>query len=200
MNLNEETINRNYGTWIECLKNYECLSDSMISDIGEDIKNASWALDSKNGAGKGSMLNVVLKHLCTIAVHINNCAFGENSKGVDKHPLLKVDKKSLMKVLLLQHISKAMIFMPTTEQWKKNKGMVYDFNNELTTSMKLGERSIFLCMKYGINLTEEEYEAMRIIDKDEDKSYGFINPLCEIVKIANQLTAIETYQNNKQNN
>lgn len=194
MNLSEEIINKNYVTWTECLKNYDCLSDEMLEDIGEDIKNASWSLDVKNGAGRGSMLRVVLKNLCTIAAHINDGAFGDNGKGGDKHQLLKVDRKSLMKVLLLQHISKAIIFTPTTEQWKKNKGMLYDFNNELSTTMKLGERSIFICMKYGIKLTEEEYEAMRIVDKDEEKSYGFLNPLCEIVKIANQLTAIEVFR------
>ena len=55
-------------------------------------------------------------------------------------------------------------------------------------------------MKYGIELNEEEYEAMRIIDKDEDKTNSFTQPLCAIVKIANQLTAIEKYReyiNNK---
>ena len=89
------------------------------------------------------------------------------------------------------------MFVPVTEQWKINKGILYDFNNELPSSLKLGERSIYLCMKYGIKLSEEEYEAMRILDKDEDKTNSFMNPLCEIVKIANQLAAIELCQKNK---
>lgn len=194
MILTDETINKNYLIWIECLKKYDCLSDSLLEDIGEAIKNASWALNEQNGAGRGTMLNIVIKNLCTIATHINDGAFGVNSKGTDKHPLLKVDPKTLMRVLLLQHISKAEIFVPTTEQWKKNKGNLYDFNNDLKTTLKLGERSIFLCMKHGITLSEDEYEAMRIVDKDEDKTNAFLNPLCEIVKIANQLTAIEVYR------
>ena len=52
-------------------------------------------------------------------------------------------------------------------------------------------------MKYGITLTEEEYEAMKICDKDEEKNNSFITPLAELVKIANQLTAIEVYRKNK---
>ena len=65
------------------------------------------------------------------------------------------------------------------------------------TSMKLGERSLFICSKYNIQFTEEEYAAMKILDKDEDKTNSFITPLEQLVKISNQLTAIETYQKNK---
>ena len=38
---------------------------------------------------------------------------------------------------------------------------------------------------------------MKILDKDEDKTNSFITPLEQLVKISNQLTAIETYQKNK---
>jgi hypothetical protein len=67
----------------------------------------------------------------------------------------------------------------------------------MQTSLKLGERSIFMCQKYGIKLTEEEFDAMKICDKEEDKNNSFTTPLAELVKIANQLTAIEIYQKNK---
>ena len=72
----------------------------------------------------------------------------------------------------------------------------------MTTTLKCGERSIFLCQKYGIKLSEEEYEAIRIIDKDDEnkKADTYVNPLCQMVKIANQLTAIEChrqYENKK---
>ena len=155
--------------------------------------------DSSGASYQGSLLNVVLNNLCVIATHINEGGFGINGNGKEKHPYLYVDKKSLMKVLLLQHISKAELFVPSKEQWKINKGMLYEFNSELATSLKLGERSIFLCMKYGIKLTEEEYDAMKVCDKDEEKNNSFVTPLAELVKIANQLTAIETYQKYKNN-
>ena len=86
------------------------------------------------------------------------------------------------------------MFVSCKEQWKINKGMNYEFNNELSTSLKLGDRSAFICQKYGIKLTEEEYEAMKICDKEEEKNNSFVTPLAELVKIANQLTAIETYR------
>lgn len=201
MCITEEKINKNYLLWTEYLKKYDCYSEELINDYGDAIRIGAFAMSDSSGASyQGSLLNVVLNNLCVIATHINEGGFGINGNGKEKHPYLYVDKKSLMKVLLLQHISKAELFVPSKEQWKINKGILYEFNSELATSLKLGERSIFLCMKYGIKLTEEEYDAMKICDKDEEKNNSFVTPLAEIVKIANQLTAIETYQKYKQSN
>lgn len=194
--ITEEKINSNYILWIERLKKYNCYSDEMINEIGNKIKLASFSLCTTTGSAYcGSMINTVLNHLCTIAYHINEDAFGFNTKQKDKHPFLKVNSDSLMRVLLLQHISKAELFVPQSEQWKINKGYPFEFNGELLSSLKTGERSIFLCQKYGVKLKEEEYEAMRIIDKEEDfKNNSYANPLSTIVRIANQFVAIETYR------
>ena len=200
MCITEEKINKNYLLWTEYLKKYDCYSEELINDYGDAIRIGAFAMSDSSGASyQGSLLNVVLNNLCVIATHINEAGFGINGNGKEKHPYLYVDKNSLMKVLLLQHISKAELFVPSKEQWKINKGMLYEFNSELATSLKLGERSIFLCMKYGIKLTEEEYDAMKVCDKDEEKNNSFVTPLAELVKIANQLTAIETYQKYKNN-
>lgn len=195
MYISEEKINKNYLLWIDCLKKYNCYSENFIEDYGDLIKNASFSMtESSGGAYQGALLDVVLSNLCVIATHINEKAFGENSKGNLMHPFLLVNKNSLMKVLLLQHISKAEMFVMSNEQWKINKGILYEFNSGLTTSLKLGQRSAFICSKYNIQLTEEEYEAMLICDKEEEKNNSFVTPLAEIVKIANQLTAIEIYR------
>ena len=194
----EEKINRNYLLWTEYLKKYNCYSEGLINDYGDAIKVASFAMnETSGGAYQGSLLDIVLSNLCVIASHINENAFGLNEKGKIKHQFLQVDKNSLMKVLLLQHISKAEMFVSSNEQWKINKGMFYEFNPNLATALKRGERSVFMCMKYGIKLTEEEYEAMKVCDKEEEKNNSFVTPLAELVKIANQLTAIEIYQRNK---
>ena len=108
-----------------------------------------------------------------------------------KHPFLSVNMDMLMRVLLLQHISKAELYIPQTENWKKNKGFLYDFNGEIESQLKLGERSAFLCMKHGIKLSELEFEAMTIIDKDEKSFNSHQTPLVILVKMINQLVAIE---------
>ena len=201
MTLTEEKINKNYLLWIEQLKKYNCYSEELIEDYGDKIKIASFSLNDISGSAyQGSLLDVVLYNLCAIANHINEKAFGMNNKGKVQHNHLYVNKSNLFKVLLLQHISKSEMFVPVTEQWKINKGIFYEFNPNLMTSMKLGERSLFICSTYGIQFTEEEYAAMKVLDKDEDKTNSFITPLEQLVKISNQLTAIETYQRNKNSN
>lgn len=199
MFITEEKINRNYLLFIDYLKKYDCYSDTLIEKYGESIKVATFATNEiSGGAYQGSLLDIVLNHLCVIAVHVNEGAFGTNQNNAIKHPHLYVDKNKLMKVLLLQHISKAVMFVNATEQWKINKGMLYEFNPSLLSAMKLGERSLFMCMECGITLTEEEYDAMRVLDKDEDKTNSFVTPLAELVKMANQYTVIEIYQKNRE--
>ena len=55
-------------------------------------------------------------------------------------------------------------------------------------------------MKYGIELTEEEFEAIRIIDKEDSVANQYITPLCQLVKMANQLVSIELYRKHKEQN
>lgn len=198
--LSIEKINSNFILWIERLQKYNCYSQRLIDEMGDLIKNASFSLTENSGSAyQGSMIDVVLNNLCRLGYELNENCFGYQNNKI-KHKHLYVNQNMLMRVLLLQHIAKAEMFVIQNNQWKAKNGYIYDFNDELKTSLKLGERSIFLCMKYGIELNEEEYEAMRIIDKDEDKTNSFTQPLCAIVKMANQLTAIEKYReyiNNK---
>ena len=46
-------------------------------------------------------------------------------------------------------------------------------------------------MKHGIKLSELEFEAMTIIDKDEKTFNSHQTPLVILVKMINQLVAIE---------
>ena len=46
-------------------------------------------------------------------------------------------------------------------------------------------------MKHGIKLSELEFEAMTIIDKDEKPFNSHQTPLATLVKIINQLVTIE---------
>lgn len=197
--LTVEKINLNYITFCNKLQKYNCYSEQMINDLGENLKNASFSLTSDTGSAyQGSLIDIILNHLCSIAYNINEILFGTNSK----FPNMRVNIDMLMRVLLLQHISKAEMFIDTRDKWKISKGILYDFNPDLKCTLKLGERSLFLCQKYGIELSEEEYEAVRILDKPEDdKSQYYINPLCLIVKMANHFVAVEMRQkhlNNKQ--
>lgn len=196
--LTQEKINLNFVTFCKKLEKYNCYSERMMAEMGELIKNCSFALNEDSGSAyDGSMIDVVLNTLCSAAYNINEAVLGVNNKF--SH--MKVNTDMLMRVLLLQHISKAEMFVPQTEPWKYKKGLYYDFNQDLASTLKLGERSLYLCQKYGIELAEEEYEAIRIIDKlDDDKINSFVSPLCLLVKMANQLTAVTMKQRHDLNN
>lgn len=183
--LTQEKINSNFVQYVKRLEKYNCYSESLMNDLGENIKNCSFSMNDDSGSAyQGSMIDVVLNILCKIAYNINEKAF-------ENEPNLKVNTAMLMRVLLLQHIAKAQMFVPQRESWKLKKGFLFDFNDDLKTTLKLGERTIFLCQKYDIKLNEEEYEALRYIDKADDKSDYMVSPLCAIVKTANIMTAIE---------
>lgn len=197
--LTPEKINLNYITFCNKLKKYNCYSEQMINEIGEQLKDCSFSMNDDSGSAyQGSMIDIVLNHLCSVAYNINEVVFGPTGKFNS----MRVNPDMLMRVLLLQHIAKAEMFVNTRDTWKVKKGMLYEFNTNLKASLKLGERSLYLCQKYGIELAEEEYEAIRIIDKSEDdKIMFYINPLCSIVKMANQFVAVEMrqkYINNKE--
>lgn len=196
--LTTEKINLNFITFCKKLEKYNCYSEQMINELGEEIKNCSFSLNEDTGSCyQGSMIDIVLNHLCSIAYNVNECVFGINGRFSE----MKVNPDMLMRVLLLQHLAKAEMFVPQREQWKIKRGQYYDFNPDLKSSLRLGERSLYLCQKYGIEVSEEEFEAIRIIDKlDDDKINSFLTPLCSIVKMANQFVAVEMrqkYLNNK---
>lgn len=192
MELTEEKRNLNFVLWTKKLKDYNCYSESLINELGEKLKNASFNMNEANGGCyEGSLIEVILNNLCTLGYHINELAFGLNDKGKRNHPFLNVNIEMIMRVLLLQHISKAEYFITQTENWKNNKGYLFDFNGELETQLKMGERSAFLCMKHGIQLSEIEFEAMTIVDKDDKCFNSHQNQLVVLVKTINQLVAVE---------
>lgn len=196
-----EKINSNFVAYTKRLEKYGVYSEEMMNDMGDLIKDASFGMQEESGAAyQGSMIDVVLNTLCKIGYEINEKCFG----GTDKveHPLMKVNLDMLMRVLLLQHIAKCEMFVPQREQYWIRKGKLYEFNDKLDiTGMKLGERSLYLCQKYGIKLNEVEYDAMKSIDKtDDDKSLFFISPLAAIVRAANMFTNIELRAKWEKNN
>lgn len=192
--LTQEKINSNFVMYCKLLEKYNCFSQKMIDDLGDDIKNCSFAMNEDSGSAyQGSMIDITINILCKIAHNINEKGFSDN-------PYLKVNNFNLMRVLLLQHLAKAQMFIPQRESWKLKKGFLYDFNDGLEAVLKLGERTIFLCQKYGIELSEAEYEAIRCIDKTEEKYDYSLSPLCAVVKYANILTVIESKKRYKEKN
>jgi hypothetical protein len=100
----------------------------------------------------------------------------------------KVDQTSLIKVCLLHGIGKAKLYKPCTSEWhRKNQGKMYEFNEDLV-SMRIGERSVYYILSYGIKITEEEFSAILFFDKVDDKMSDYHNSMLgDLLKMGNIL-------------
>lgn len=194
--LSEAKINSNYVIFCKCLEKYNCYSKEMIDNMGEKIKNASYSMNEIYGAAyNGSMIDITLNVLCKLGIEINEKVLGsDEKKNKIQYNELYVNKNMLMRVLLLINISKADMYIETKDNWKKNKGILYEFSNKLRTKLKLGQRTLFICQKYGIKLAEEEFESISSIDSDDRNGDIFMSPLSNLVKSIYSLTEIKLRQ------
>lgn len=191
--MDEAKLNANYLKYLQRLERYGCYSERMVDEIGEKIKRAPFAMsDPMRGAYEGGMVDIVLNRLCLMAYDINEKAFGGPDPDNPQHPRLQANLSMLMRVLLLQHIGKAEMFVTNPDEWKLKKGYLYAFNEELSANLKLGERSLCICQRYGISVTDEEFEAIRSIDRDWEENHIIMaSPLCVLTKMVNTLTGLE---------
>lgn len=115
--------------------------------------------------------------------------------------IYEVNLKSLVKVIVLHQLGKVGMFVPNTDEWQVKKlGKVYTFA-ETNVCLRTGERSKMMCGNAGVTFTEEEYEAMSILDKNAEEYENcarFRSHLSTIVRMANDLAntiARERYKN-----
>lgn len=182
--MEESKLQINFSKYTQKLTRYvgeECIS--KILEMCPNLQNATFANNVDSGlAYDGSLIEAIFS-LTTYACHINLLLPEQN----------RADVNSIVKVGLLSHISKALMFEPNTNTWEKtNRGLMYSFV-KLTGALRTGERSIQICNNCGIVFTPEEFEAMRIIDKDTDNdAYTklYSSTLSIIIKQANELVML----------
>ena len=114
-----------------------------------------------------------------------------------------ISHESLLKVCVIQHLSKILMYVPNDNQWEIDKrGMLYKFA-ELDGCLKFGERSALMALNMGVKLSPIEFEAICSLDKDGEEAKNrkyVINILSTIVRQANELAyAIEKERFNKLN-
>ena len=192
--LSEERLNQNYLAFINRMEKYGCKSETLLDKLGERLKYGTYNRNEEDGGCyNGSLIDVTLNVLCKIGYQINENVFG-GENALKRHIFLQCDSKSLMKVLLLLNIAKAEMYEPETENWKLKKGMMFRFSDSLQTSLNTGARTVYLCQKYGIKLTEEEFEALLFFDVEDEVPDKYRSPLCMLVRAAVAFTAVELRQ------
>ena len=84
------------------------------------------------------------------------------------------------------------MFCITENEYNKKQGIMYDFCDDIVR-LRIGERSAYYATKYGVQLSEEEYQAILNHDKDEDDKMAkyFSSPLTSIIKWGFELAIME---------
>lgn len=178
--LSREEIYNNFSLYMGWLRNEfgeECV-EKLFGDDADKIANATFAINESSGlAYDGSLIETVFKI---------------SRKAKEIASLLPEEQRpsehSITKVAFLSHFAKVHMFMPNEVKWSRDKGKLYDFV-DLQCALRCGERSYWICTNCGIRFTLEEYEAMRIMDKDVDDPFTNIHssPLSIVIRMANQL-------------
>ena len=175
MSLKHEQILKNTKKYFQTTQELGVMNDELMAFLGETfIKAPASTMKSLHNAFEGGLID----HLLTVAkyaVNFNN-SLPENER---------VDQKTLVRVCLLHQIGKANLYVPCTSEWHiANQGKMYEFNQDIV-SMRVGERSLYYLMSHGIKLTEEEFAAIIMFDKTDDKMAEYHNStLGELLKVA----------------
>ena len=188
MELSKEILVSNFSKYKKRLITYvgEQEAESIIEELGGDdaVMNATYANMENTGlAYDGSFTETVIA-LTVYAIKINDLLPEEK----------QVSKESIAKVALLSQIGKVLLFKPQTNDWRRKKlGEKYTYT-ELDGAIRVGERSILIAMNSGVKFTEFEFEAMRIMDKQNENadnySKYFSGTLSMVIKQANEMIDI----------
>ena len=184
--MDEEILNTNFLLYRKKLEDAVCIDlTDMFNEIGENIKKSTFSSIEESGvAFEGALIIMSLKRISKYAFKINEML----------PETLKVDVKSLIKVCLLQHISKAFMFSKCKEDWKIKKGMIYEFT-PTTNALKGGMKSLIIALKYNIPFNEDEIEAMTCLDRNNKKKKYYSSMLSLIVRQANELASYTSRKN-----
>lgn len=180
--ITKDRVLKNTKKYFETGEKHGFINDKLIDFLGQDFIKApaSTATNLHNAFEGGLIAHLLLT--TKYAVSINEIL----------PESMKVDNKSLIKVSLLHQIGKAKLYKPNESKWHNDRGMMYEFNEDLV-SMRVGERSVHYIVSNDIPLTEEEYQAIINHDKDDsDKQAKWhSNMLGIILKQANELAIME---------
>ena len=173
-----------YKRYFDNLVGEEC-ADQLIKSVGgeEVLVNASFGMsEDSNTAFDGALIKFSLE-IAEYAKKLNEIL------PEDK----RVPNSAIYKVALLQHIAKAVMYTKNDNEWEVEKRGIYYKFNELGASLRCGERSLLLTMTSGVKFTDDEYEAMRVVDKINEgdnavRWYGTI--LSMLIRQANEIITL----------
>jgi hypothetical protein len=166
---------------------YNVFTDSLFNFLGDAYFQApASTMLSLHNAFPGGLVDHSLK-VCRNMIHINKLL----------PDTMKVNENSIVKVGLLAEIGKTFLYKPCESKWHRdNQGKMYEFNEDME-SMRVGERSAYYAMKHGVELTDEEFQAIVNIDKplDDKQAKWHSSTLAQLLRQATDISiAIEKHE------
>lgn len=181
--MSESKFNLFFRKLVECGIEREFV-EKLFNDYGSKLQVGSYSTRQDSGCcGEGTLVETILFSLAASAVQINN-VFPEE---------VRADQDSLVKVCLLQHISKCERFIKQFDDFRINRlGELFTYSNNVP-AIGVGLHSMIIANECGITFTPLEAEAMTIIDKsDDDKEAKYHSSvLATVVKMANELVYVK---------
>lgn len=182
MSLTTEEIVKNVKKYFSTAEKYNFMNEDLQNVLGTEFISApaSTRTDLHNAHEGGLVEHLLL--VTKYAIKLKDIVPNGDT----------IELNSLIKVCCLHQIGKYNLYIPKISKWHNDNGIMYDFNDKLV-SMRVGERSAHMIMKYGISLNEEEFQAIVNHDKtDDDKQAKWhSNTLAVILRQANELAIME---------
>jgi len=177
-----QQLEHNKTKFIETNEKYNIMTKELVDFLGDDLftSPASTRL-TMVGCYPGGLLNYTIK-ACKYAIKVNELL----------PELLKQPVPIIVKTVFLSQIGKVFMFCLTENEYSKKQGQMYDFCDD-TIRLRVGERSAYYAINYGVKLTEQEYQAILNLDKDDDDKMAryFSSPLTSIIKWGFELAILE---------
>ena len=172
----------NKKKFLETNQKYNIFTKELEDFLGEDFYTspASSTLNMY-GCYPGGLLHVLMK-ACKFSIQINDLL----PEGV------KQDVNSVVKSTFLSQIGKVFLYCPNKNDWQIKTGKLYDYCDDIV-NFRVGEKSLYYALKYGVVLSETEAQAILNIDKEnEDKMAKYYSEsLTQIIKIGFDLAIME---------
>lgn len=175
-------LEHNKAKFIETNEKYNVMTKELVDFLGDNLYTSPSSTSlTMTGCYPGGLLHGTIK-ACKYAIKVNDML------PEDLRPTIS----SIVKSTFLSQIGKVFMFCLTENEHQKKQGKMYDFCDDIVR-MRVGERSIYYATKYGVQLTEEEFQAILNLDKDDEDKMAkyFSSPLTSVIKWGFELAIME---------
>jgi hypothetical protein len=180
-------LENNKKKFLETNVKYNIFTKELLDFLGEDLYTSPSSSSSNMiGCYPGGLLHHIIK-ACRYAIKLNEILPDDMKEPV----------ASIIKVVFLCQIGKVFMFKLNDRPNLNNK--IYDFNDDIVR-LHVGERSAYYALKYGVTLTETEFQCLVNIDKESDDKMAkyFSSVLTQVVKNGFELAVMEEKNGKKQ--